>query len=147
MTKWWSLIVFFSVACGGGTKPATTGTTPVHPPAAKGDPSCPMLVAGASVAEEDTDKGGALVFVTTGGDVWDLRHRAGALAAMYGSQNGPADAMGMMISAGAQASVEEVPNGAKVVFVAPSPDKVGPMQNELRMHAGHLQPGSCKMAM
>jgi hypothetical protein len=145
MTKWCSVIVFI-VACGGGTKPATT--EPTHAaPAVGGDPSCPMVVAGVSVAEEDTDKGGALVFVTTGGDVWDLRHRAGALAAMYASQNGPSDAMGMMISAGAQASVEEVPNGAKVVFVAPSPDKVGPLQNELRMHAGHLQPGSCKMAM
>lgn len=146
MTKWWSLIVF-TVACGGATKAATTETKPAHAPTAKGDPTCPMVVAGVSVAEEDTDKGGALVFVTTGGDLWDLRHRAGALVAMYGAQSGPADAMGMMISAGAQASVEEVPNGARVVFVAPSPDKVGPLQNELRMHAGHLQPGSCKMAM
>jgi len=106
-----------------------------------------MVVSGVSVAEEDTDKGGALVFVTTGGDLTDLRRRAGALVAMYGTQTGPAEAMGMMISAGAQASVEEVPNGARVVFVAPSPDKVGALQNELRMHAGHLQPGSCKMAM
>jgi hypothetical protein len=146
MTKWWSVIVF-TVACGGGTKPATTEPTPAHAPAAKGDPTCPMVVVGVSVAEEDTDKGGALVFVTTGGDLWDLRHRAGALVAMYGAQQGPADAMGMMVSAGAQASVEEVPNGARVVFVAPSPEKVGPLQNELRMHAGHLQPGSCKMAM
>jgi hypothetical protein len=140
-------MIVFTVACGGGAKPATTETTPAHAPMAKGDPSCPMLVAGVSVAEEDTDKGGALVFVTTGGDLWDLRHRAGALVAMYGTQSGPADAMGMMISAGSQASVEEVPNGARVVFVAPSPEKVGPLQNELRMHAGHLQPGSCKMAM
>ena len=66
---------------------------------------------------------------------------------MHGTQNGPADAMGMMFSAGSQASAEEVHDGARVVFVAPSPDKVGPLQNELRMHAGHLQPGSCKMAM
>lgn len=106
-----------------------------------------MVAAGVSVAEEDTDKGAALVFVTTGGDLTDLRRRAGALVAMYGAQTGPAEAMGMMISAGAQASVEEVPNGARVVFVAASPDKVGALQNELRMHAGHLQPGSCKMAM
>ncbi|MEP6863987.1 MAG: hypothetical protein ABJE66_25390 [Deltaproteobacteria bacterium] len=147
MTKSWSLIVFIAgAACGGAAKPATT--EPKHEPAAKaGDPSCPMVVAGASVAEEDTDKGGALVFVTTGGDLMDLRSRAGALVAMYGTQQGPADAMGMMITAGAQASVEEVPNGARVVFVAASPDKVGALQNELRMHAAHLQPGSCKMAM
>ena len=145
MTKWLSLIVL-AAACGGSTKPATP--EPKHEPAAMGtDPSCPMVVAGVSVAEEDTDKGGALVFVTTGGDLMDLRKRAGSLVAMYGAQNGPAEAMGMMITAGAQASVDEVPNGARVVFVAPSPDKVGPLQNELRMHAGHLQPGSCKMAM
>jgi phosphohistidine swiveling domain-containing protein len=146
MTKWWSVIVFI-VACGGGAKPATTEPAHAKPPALGGDPSCPMVVAGVSVAEEDSDKGGALVFVTTGGDYMEVRRRAGALVAMYGAQTGPAEAMGMMISAGAQASVEEVPNGAKVVFVAPTPDKVGPLQNELRMHAGHLQPGSCKMAM
>ena len=150
MTKWVSSIVFIlaSVACGGGTKSAPTPVAPQPTKSAMGDdPSCPMVVAGVSVAEEDTDKGGALVFVTTGGDLTDLRHRAGALVAMYGAQTGPAEAMGMMIGAGAQASVEEVPNGARVVFVAPSPDKVGALQNELRMHAGHLQPGSCKMAM
>lgn len=143
MTKWIALIVF-SAACGGA-KPEAAAPPPAKP--AAGDPTCPMVVAGASVAEEDTDKGGALVFVTTGGDVTELRDRAGALVAMYGAQQGPADAMGMMVSAGAQASVEEVPNGARVVFVAPSPDKVGALQNELRMHASHLQPGSCKMAM
>ena len=131
-------------ACGGGGKAAPATPTAVQP---AGDPTCPMVVAGASVAEEDTDKGGALVFVTTGGDFAELRRRAGALVAMYGTQQGPADAMGMMITAGAQASVEEVPNGARIVFVAASPEKVGALQNELRMHAGHLQPGSCKMAM
>jgi hypothetical protein len=146
MTKWWSLVVFATglAGCGGGPKPAPATATTVQP---AGDPTCPMVVAGASVAEEDTDKGGALVFVTSGGDFTELRRRAGALVAMYGTQRGPADAMGMMIGAGAQASVEEVPNGARVVFVAPSPDKVALLQNELRMHAAHLQPGSCKMAM
>jgi len=143
MTKWLPVIVFMT-ACGGGAKSEPTAPQPTK---TADDPSCPMVVAGVSVAEEDTDKGGALVFVTTGGDVMELRRRTGALVAMYGSQNGPAEAMGMMISAGSQASTEEVPNGARVVFVAPSPEKVGPLQNELRMHAGHLQPGSCKMAM
>jgi len=122
MTKWWSLILLAGLLAG-------------------------LLVACDGGTEEDTDHGGALVFVTSSGDFAELRRRAGALVAMYGTQQGPADAMGMMISAGAQASVEEVPNGARVVFVAPSPEKVSPLQNELRMHAAHLQPGSCKMAM
>ncbi|HEY6037221.1 MAG TPA: hypothetical protein VIV58_23235 [Kofleriaceae bacterium] len=148
MTKWFASIIFLS-ACAGGAKTEPTTPAAAQPTrsAMGDDPSCPMVVAGVSVAEEDTDKGAALVFVTTGGDLTDLRRRAGALVAMYGAQTGPAEAMGMMISAGAQASVEEVPNGARVVFVAASPDKVGALQDELRMHAGHLQPGSCKMAM
>ena len=117
LTKWLPVIVAMA-ACGGGAKSEPTAPKPT--PAKLGDdPSCPMVVAGVSVAEEDTDKGGALVFVTTGGDLMDLRRRAGALVAMYGSQTGPAEAMGMMISAGSQASTEEVPNGARVVFVAP----------------------------
>ena len=43
--------------------------------------------------------------------------------------------------------VEDVPTGSRVVFTPTSPDDLGALQNELRMHAGHLQPGSCKMAM
>jgi hypothetical protein len=54
-------------------------------------------------------------------------------------------AMGMMIATKSTAVVEDVPTGSRVVFTPATPDDVAALQNELRMHAGHLQPGSCKM--
>jgi hypothetical protein len=55
--------------------------------------------------------------------------------------------MGMMIGTKSTSVVEEVPTGSRVVFTPASPDDVAALQNELRMHASHLQPGSCEMKM
>ena len=105
-----------------------------------------MLVPGTSITVEDTASGAALVFVTTG-DAGDVRKRATALAAMHNKHDGPADAMGMMISAKSIATATEIENGARVEFAAPQPDAAASLQSELRMHAHHLSGGSCKMSM
>ena len=91
-------------------------------PAARADDdrSCPVLVPGTSVTVEDTDKGAALVFVTTG-DVPQVRTRAKFLATAHGKHQRPAQ--------------------------MPSDGDVAALQSELRMHATHLASGSCKMAM
>src|SRR4051812_36051253 len=89
-------------ACGH-PDPATT--PPKSQPTA-GDPTCPVLVPGTSVTVEDTPTGAALVFVTTG-DAAEVRKRASALAAMAAAHDGPATAMGMMITTPAQAAASE----------------------------------------
>lgn len=136
-------LLFLLAACGGSAKPG-----PAEPVATvTGDPSCPMIEAGTSVTAEDTVDGGALVFVTSPASLDGVRKRTATLAQMHNQHSGPGDAMGMMIGTKSSAVVEDVPTGSRVVFTPTSPDDLGALQNELRMHAGHLQPGSCRMAM
>jgi len=50
-----------------------------------------------------------------------------------------------MISIHSTAAASDVPNGARVTFVAGASDQIGKLQSELRMHATHLAGGSCVM--
>jgi hypothetical protein len=156
------LLALFVVAAGCSSSPrpeSAARTAPAHD-----DPTCPVLVPGTSVTVEDTNDGAALVFVTTG-DAAAVRKRAAALAEMHTSHHaamghdmhdmhggdahggGQMGQMGMMISTHSNASVAEIPNGARVVFVAADAANVGGLQSELRMHAQHLANGTCEMAM
>lgn len=112
--------------------------------ATAGDPSCPLEVPGTSVTVEDTATGAALVFVTTG-DTAELGKRASAFAEMHNKHDGPADAMGMMFPQAWNAKAVAIEGGARVELDAETPDGVGALQSELRMHAHHLNGGSCKM--
>lgn len=138
------LLIATVAACGGSTSPATVDTTPIAAPAPAGDPTCPLVVPGTSLSVEDTDTGAALVFVTTG-DAKAVRARAAAFARMHTSQDGPANAMGMMFSPLSTATTAEIEGGARVELTAKNPEDVAKLQGELRMHAGHLTGGSCEM--
>ena len=73
-------------ACGGSSSTSKVTTVPTEPaPAA--DDNCPMTVAGTSVTVEDTQAGGALVFVTTG-DAEVLRARVRAWADAHNARHG-----------------------------------------------------------
>lgn len=139
-------------ACGGGAKPATTTAEPgaepgAHPAAAADDPSCPLVEPGTSISEEDTPNGAALVFVTTPASLEAVRKRGTTLAEMHNKETGPAGAMGMMIRTKSTAVVEDVPTGTRIVFTPTSNDDLAGLQEELRMHAGMMKPGSCAMKM
>ncbi len=152
------------------TTPITSGSAS-SASAADDDPSCPVTVAGTSVSVEDTDTGAALVFVTTGDDD-ELRKRVAALAATHNEQHGAMGPLptgdeavgghahhahhghhdphghhggGGMIGVHSAASVEEILDGARLVFVV-APGDVGAIQTELRAHARHLSGGTCEMA-
>jgi hypothetical protein len=137
------VLISILAACGGSSseKPQPAPVT------TKADPSCPMTFAGTSVSEEDTTNGGALVFVTSPASLDGVRKATATLAQMHDQHSGPADAMGMMISTKSTSVVEEVPTGSRIVFTPASADDAAALQNELRMHASHLQPGSCEMKM
>jgi hypothetical protein len=132
--------VIVIAACGAKQ---TAPQTPPPPAAAttQGDPSCPLEVPGTSVTVEDTAKGAALVFVTTG-DAANVQTRAIELAAMHQRHNGPSSAMGMMFPHEWTAAEQEIQGGARVEFTSDDPATV---QSQLRMHAGHLSSGSCAM--
>jgi hypothetical protein len=134
-------LVLAIAACGGGKKTSSPTTTA---PARAEDPSCPLEVPGTSVSVEDTPNGAALVFVTTG-DPLAVRARAAKLADMHTKHDGGDSAMGMMFPSEWKAVATEVEGGARVEFDAPSADGVAKLQSELRMHAGHLQAGTCEM--
>ena len=135
------LLALALIACSHPAPPPATA----KPAPVTGDPSCPVLVPGTSVTVEDAPAGAALVFVTTG-DAALVRERAATLATMHEHHDGPAMAMGMMISTPSTAATSEITGGAKVMFTA-KPDDVAALQSELRMHAQHLASGSCEMAM
>jgi hypothetical protein len=154
------LVVTLVTLVLGGTGCGSTMSAPAHPTASATpeavtaeDPSCPVLVAGTSVAVEDTDQGAALVFVTTG-DVAAVRARAKALAEQHNARHArmttsqhahhhaAGGTMGEMISSHSTAAVAEIPNGARVTFTA---EDAAAIQAELRMHAKHLANGTCVM--
>lgn len=139
------LLIAALAACGGGSKPATTTAQP--PAAMSDDPSCPLVEPGTSISEEDTPNGAALVFVTTPASLQAVRKRGTTLAEMHNKETGPAEAMGMMIRTKSTAVVEDIPTGTRVVFTPTSNDDLAGLQEELRMHAGMMKPGSCAMKM
>ena len=127
------------VACGG--QPAKPPSTTVAPPAASSDKTCPLEVPGTSVTVEDTNDGGALVFVTTG-NAADVQMRADAFAAAHPAAAG--NEFAAMVARSAQVTSQHIDHGAKLVFTGADAASI---QSELRMHAGHLTTGSCTMAM
>lgn len=75
-----SLVTIAIAACGGGSAASSSaGSTSPRP---ADDSSCPVAVPGTTVTVEDTDRGAALVFVTTG-DVAELRRRIAAMKDMH----------------------------------------------------------------
>jgi len=124
------------LACG---HPASHDTTTPHP--AAGDPTCPLEVPGTSITVEDTADGGALVFATTG-DAAAVQARADTFATQHGKPD--AGAFAAMVAPSATATAQKIAGGAKLVFKA---GDAAALQSELRMHAGAMSAGSCKMAM
>jgi hypothetical protein len=80
------LVLVLAAACGGASSTPKVTTVPTDPAPAAGD-NCPMTVAGTSVSVEDTQAGGALVFVTTG-DAEALRARVRAWAEAHNARHG-----------------------------------------------------------
>jgi len=64
---------------------------------------------------------------------------------MHTNHDGPSHAMGMMFPQTTTAKAMDIEGGARVEFAAATPNEVGDLQKELRMHAGHMTGGSCEM--
>lgn len=156
-------------ACGGKSSP--TGPVAADPPAAAGDPTCPVAVPGTSVTAEDADNGGALVFVTTG-EVAELRARVAALAAQHNEAHaamgplptgdetgahahahgdhahaattGDHAAAGGLVTVHSKAVSEEIEGGARLGFVV-APADLATLRDQLRRDAEQLASGSCQV--
>jgi hypothetical protein len=132
-----------------------------------------VSVPGTSVSVEDTERGVALVFVTTG-DVEAVRGRVAEMAGMHNDHHGKMGALptgdeaspaghdhtarggehahggghvghaGGMIGVHSRAEVERVEGGARLVLISAPADQAK-LREELTMHARHLASGRCTM--
>jgi hypothetical protein len=138
--------------CKGDPKPTTpTG----DPKPAADDPSCPLVVDGTSISAEDAEGGAAFVFVTTG-DAAAVKARVAKLVELHNTRMPDAKGelgavcngcMADSIATPSKASVVDLPNGAKALFVAAKPEAAGELAAEVRMHGGHLSHGGATCAM
>lgn len=143
-------VVCAAVAAGGCARSGSAQATPAAQTRSSMDMSmsmCPVAVPGTVVAAEETELGISLAFTTTDSrNVGELRRRVQAMARMHeqrrvrGEERGPRSKAGNggMMGGGmaghpmppSRVTVEEIPDGARLVF-----EPVDPAQKEaLREH-------------
>ncbi len=116
---------------------------------------CPLAVPGTPVREQDVAEGGALVFTTTQGDVMELRRRVAQMADLHNrhvarhrqmEQQGTGGAgPGPMEVPNAQARVEDVEGGARIVYTPADPAQIPMLREQLVRHASEMASGNCPM--
>ncbi len=124
---------------------AQGGATHHRPMAGRGPMACPMMLPGAQVAVDNTERGVAMTFTTERADqVEELRTRVRAMAAMH-EQHG-AMRGGRMMMPPATTSVVEVPGGARLELAAASAADVDALRRHASMQAEHMRGGrGCPM--
>ena len=112
---------------------------------------CPMKVPGTTVAATDVEGGVALAFITSTGDVAELRQRVRGMAEMHnhhhatgGMMNGGMMNGDMMIPA-ATASAEDIKGGARLVLRPKEQSQLEALREHARKHAGQMNTGECPM--
>jgi hypothetical protein len=106
--------------------------------------SCPMTVPDAHVRSEDVEGGVALSFTTESGDIADLRRRVHALAEHHQrAAQGKGRHDGSMPAA--TASVEEIPEGARLLLEPRDPGQLDALRRRAEMHAARMERGECPM--
>lgn len=128
---------------------------------------CPMSVPGTEVAAEDTASGEAVTFTTRSADqVPALRERVHAMADMHNAHHAGGDAghggmhgmhggmgggtsgggmEGMEMPPPSQATVEDLPDGARILVSPKDPADLERLQSTVRRHATHMREHGCPM--
>lgn len=159
-------------ACMHGGRAEPTPTAAVAPQAGAGRAMhdrgmagfCPMSVPGTRVAAEDTDSGAALAFTAAPDQAAALRERVHAMAEMHNRQHGGAggDPHGMHGAMGggtggmggmggmgmpppAEARVEDLQEGARMVLTPRDPADLQQLRATVRQRAAHMQEHGCGM--
>jgi hypothetical protein len=146
-----SLALAVASGCAGSPAPRQ-----VAPAAAAPEPAgilvadlCPLQVPGARLAAQDVEAGVALAF-TTQGDVADLRRRVRNMADLHGKYRDQLAAIHIEPTLPpADHFVEDVPNGARIVFRPGATDDraLARFRTELETEAHALTAGRCPIAM
>jgi hypothetical protein len=111
-------------------------------------------MAGANIVASDTTDGVAIAFTTTG-DPAELRAHVRKMADMHNQMAGMHHEGGMhgggmhaemsMHMVPSRASVEDLPDGARVVLVPNDPSQLAALRTHVREHAAMMAKGECPM--
>ncbi len=163
------LVILVLAGCGSHQTRSQPAPAAAPEAMAQAHRGCPMMApAGARVAAVDTSDGAAIE-LTTSGDVVALRARAREMAdmhdrmremhahggmhgqggqGMYGMHgqggmhmHGPMHPQMMMASV----RVDDIANGARVVFVPADPAQLAALRAEVHEHVAIMQRGDCPM--
>lgn len=100
---------------------------------------CPMRIPGTTVTSEDVEGGGALVYVTSTGDVEDHRRRLRGMVEIHNQENP------FMSMPSSTASVEDVKGGARLIFRPKKAAQLEALREYLRTGAAQMDHNECPM--
>lgn len=112
---------------------------------------CPMKVPGTTVAAVDAEGGATLAFITSTGDVAELRQRVRGMAEMHNHHHSTGGMMkggmmkGDMMIPAATASVEDIEGGAWLVLRPKDQAQLEALREHARERAGRMTAGECPM--
>jgi hypothetical protein len=154
--RWFATVSFVASIAACGSRQQSPEPAPRAPMAhAQAGAACPMMMdpATTQITSSDTSDGIALLF-TTSGDVADLRARVRRMAEMHGMHDGgKMRGQGGMHGKGkmqmhmvpSRATVEDVPDGARILLVPADPAQLAALRQHVRRHAGMMAEGRCPM--
>jgi hypothetical protein len=138
---------------GARNEPTTSSTAaPDNQPGMKMmAEKCPMKVSGTTVTATDVEGGVKLAFITSTGDVAELRQRVRGMAQMHNDHHAAGGMMksGMMKSdmmmPAATASAEDIEGGARLVLRPKDQSQLEALREHAHKHAGQMTAGECPM--
>ena len=150
-------IILCSAACSTRSSRMPVAPVAAEPPVALETQRelrdlCPMEVPDATVRAEDIEIGAALVFTTSGiygGDIADLRRRVREMADIHNHYRDWMIAR-MPDSAKlppAKRHVDDMPNGARIVFEPAGESEMAELRERVRTEAQRIAAGTCPIAM
>jgi hypothetical protein len=165
-------LAFAGTGCMHGGHGASSAAPAASPSATSPAPTgggmsgmCPMSVPGTQLGAEDTTTGEALTFTTTPDQASALREKVHAMADMHNrhhasgeGQSGtggmmPGGAMGgggmpmMQMPPPSHATVEDLPDGARLLVTPNDPADLQRLQSTVRSHAEQMREHGCGMMM
>lgn len=105
---------------------------------------CPMEVQGAMISAQDIEEGAALV-LTTQGDVQQLRSQVAQMADRHNQRHAGMGHGQHAKLPPSTARVEEVQDGARIIFTPQDQNDLAPLRAEVRRHAQQMAAGDCPM--